>query len=88
VEARRPNPSGSPGGDRRQDFVNPTYRPRTSRGTVFEAVLESRAAHLRRRIESARQTLAPHRELEVLHHVLTVLEELDDRTRPRGNLGR
>lgn len=64
--------------------MNLTYRPRTPRGTLFEAVLESRAANLRRRIESARQTLAPRHELELLHHVLAVLEELDDRTRPRG----
>lgn len=64
--------------------MNPPYRSRPLRGTVFEAVLETRAAHLRRRIESAKQALAPRHELELLHHALTVLEELDDRTRLPG----
>ena len=62
--------------------MNPTYRRRRPPGTHFEIVLENRAAHLQRRIESAQQDLASHGELDILHHALTVLQELDDRTRP------
>lgn len=67
--------------------MKPAYGPRFSRRTVFDAVLESRAAHLHRMIETTKQDLASRYELELLHHILGVLEGLDDRTRPQRQLG-
>ncbi|WP_435771343.1 hypothetical protein [Nocardioides sp. SYSU DS0651] len=64
--------------------VNPSFGVRVPRRTVFESVVDSSAAQIRAMIERARSDLASRHELELLQHVLSVIESMDDRTRPTG----
>ena len=62
--------------------VNASAGVRVPRRTVFETVVDNSSAQIRAMIERAKGDLASRHELELLQHVLSVIETMDDRTRP------
>ena len=62
--------------------MNASAGVRVPRRTVFETVVDNSSAQIRAMIERAKGDLASRHELELLQHVLSVIETMDDRTRP------